>query len=91
MNPLNLFILSSQLALSVFVAANPTVQKKDNRPPETQCKKGHLYINKSFNLYTTQTDGSQLMIALTGQVQVGVDSGSPVIARFDKKREGGYP
>jgi hypothetical protein len=86
MNPLNLFILSSQLALSVFVAANPIVSNNGLSPLLTvskKCTKGDPPLNKPFYLWTLQKDGKQLTISSDGQAQVGVDGGAVLIARFE--------
>jgi hypothetical protein len=94
MNPLNLFILVSQLSLGLYVAASPSVPSVAQRPPEKLCDMQKRYAGKLFNLYTTQTGGEKVMVTKDGNVQVGGNGGNggyPFTASFVDEPAGSTP
>jgi hypothetical protein len=89
MNPLNLFILVSQLSLGLYVAASPSTANPD---PETFCDRSKTYAGRKFNLYTsTDYYTDRLMISDDGRVQDGRNDGYVLTAKFAEKPTGSEP
>jgi hypothetical protein len=88
MNPLNVFILVSQLSLGLCVAASPSVAQ---RAPETLCDMQKTYAGRLFNLYTTQADEEKLIVTEDGTVQFGGKDGYSFTASFVDEPAGSTP